>query len=597
MPKSRAGWGRSGHWRAVLVGSLVLLVIVGGSVAAWAEVSGGSTGYRMATVTRADIGTTLTVVGTVEPVSDAAASFQVGGKVASVTVAPGQQVTAGETLGTLDTTALSETVSSAESSVNADEAKLAEDEANQSSSAATTPSSHSTTPTPSSNTTTTTTPSRGGSPGNGGQDAAITKDQATLTQDQSTLSMAQQKEAADLAQAQRDCTSANTGTPTGQATCEAALQTVSADEQQVSQDETTVSKDETALGQALAAASGNTGSGTGSGSTNPGGGSTGNSGSPTQAGHTLASDASSFTGNTGTGNTGNTGGGADKSGSPGNQGSTGANGSTGSNGSSTPTDTPEQIASDQAAIDTAQANLTEAQQALNEATLTSPITGTVVTVGITAGATVTANSSTDIITIIGTKSYEVQATLDSSQIPAVKTGQSASVEVDGVDGTLEGTVSQVGPVESTSSGYTYPVVVALPDSDGGLYPGSTSNVDIATGEVSHVVAVPTSAVETAETRSYVLELSKGVLTRKVIKVGMVGDVYTEVLSGLTPGQSVVLVDYAEPVPSSNTDTVGGLNGVLGGGGGGGGFFPGGGAFFNRGGGGIHVQSVGGPGGG
>ena len=70
-----------------------------------------------------------------------------------------------------------------------------------------------------------------------------------------------------------------------------------------------------------------------------------------------------------------------------------------------------------------------------------------------------------------------------------------------------------------------------------------------------MVAVPTSAVQTLGTRSYVLEvLDKGELTRKVIKVGMVGDTYTQVLSGLTPGQSVVLADYAEPVPSSNTDT-------------------------------------------
>ena len=86
-----------------------------------------------------------------EPVSDAAPSFQVGGQVAAVAVSPGQQVTAGETLGTLDTTALSESVSSAESTLAADEAKLVEDEESQSSST----------------TTTTTTPSRSG----GGQSA------------------------------------------------------------------------------------------------------------------------------------------------------------------------------------------------------------------------------------------------------------------------------------------------------------------------------------------------------------------------------------------------------------------------------------------
>jgi hypothetical protein len=57
---------------------------------------------------------------------------------------------------------------------------------------------------------------------------------------------------------------------------------------------------------------------------------------------------------------------------------------------------------------------------------------------------------------------------------------------------------------------------------------------------------------------------------------MVGDVYTQVDSGLSPGQSVVLVDYAETVPSSNTDS-NGLGNFLGGGG----SFPGGGVFNIR----------------
>ena len=56
---------------------------------------------------------------------------------------------------------------------------------------------------------------------------------------------------------------------------------------------------------------------------------------------------------------------------------------------------------------------------------------------------------------------------------------------------------------------------------------------------------------------------------------MVGDVYTQVLSGLTPGESVVLADYAAPVPSSNTATLGGFGGFGGGGFGGGGFGGGG----------------------
>ncbi|MFZ0252007.1 MAG: efflux RND transporter periplasmic adaptor subunit [Acidimicrobiales bacterium] len=583
MPKAKSGWGRSGHRRAVLVGGLVAVVLVGGAVAAWASVSGGSTGYRTGTVTRADIGTSMALVGDVQPVSDAAPSFQVGGKVVTVSVSAGQTVTAGQALATLDTTALSETVSSAQSTLSADEAKLVEDEENQSSASAASGASK----TPSTSTTTTTVPSGGGTASN----ATITQDQTTLTQDEATLDTDQQKEGADLAQAQTDCTSANTGTPTGQATCEAGLQTVSEDEQQVSKDQTAVSKDETALAQALG--TGGSSSSGGSGGTSGTGGRGGSGGTPgtstTQAGQASAIAGSTTTGATLTADvTGNTGSGGTGSTFGGTGGTSSAGGS-----SSADTDTPEQIASDQAAIDTAEAQLTNAQQSLQEATLSSPIAGTVVSVGIAVGDTVSADSSTEIITIVGTKSYEVQATLDSSQIPSVKVGQSSSVEVDGVTQTLDGTVSQVGPVQSGDSGYTYPVVVSLPESASGIFSGSTADVNISTGAVSHVVAVPTSAVQTVGSVSYVEELDKGVLTRKIVKVGMVGDEYTQVLSGLSPGQSVVLADYAEPVPSSNTET-NTFGGGLGGLGGGTGF--GGGGFGGLGGAGtFRVQRVGGGG--
>jgi multidrug efflux pump subunit AcrA (membrane-fusion protein) len=563
VPRTRSsGWGRAGHRRAVLIGAVVLIVILGGGVAAWAEVGTSSAGYRLTSVTRANIATALTVVGTVEPISDAAPSFQVGGQVTSVTATPGQQVTAGQTLATLDTSALSDTVSSDESTLNADEAKLVEDEESESSAASSNTGSNgsSNAKSPTTTTTSTTSPSHSGS---GGQDATVTADQKTLTQDESTLSTDQQMEAADLTQAQTDCTSANTGTPTGQATCEAALETVQSDEEQVSKDQETVSKDETALGQALDAESSG-------GSSSTAGGTTGNSGAPTQSGHAVDTSADDFTGNTGTG-TGNTGTGT---GSPGGSAGTGG-------GDSSDADTPQQIASDQANIDTAEAQLINAEQSVKEATLTSPISGTVVSIGINVGDTVSADSSTEIITIIGTKAYEVEGTLDSSQVPTVKVGQSASVEVDGADGTMDGTVSQVGPVQSSDSGYSYPVVVALPATTDTLFTGSTSNVTITTGSVSNVVAVPTSAVQTFETRSYVLELEKGQLTRKVVKVGMVGDEYTQVLSGLSPGQSVVLADFSQAVPSTSTNTDE-FGGGLGGLGGGGGFLGGGGGgFFQR----------------
>jgi HlyD family secretion protein len=533
---------------------VVLVALLGGGAAAWAAGTGGPTGYVMAHVVRATVNNSLTLVGTVEPVTDASVAFEVGGKVASVTAAAGQQVTPGQSLATLDTTALSETVSSDQSTLASDEAKLSEDEANQSSSAAAT--------TPSSSTTTTT--SKPTSTGSSTPAATISADQDILTADEAITSVDQQQEAADLTQAEATCGTGSSGstattTPSSPSACTADLQQVTADQQKVSADQSKVTADEANLASALGDSS-NSSSPAGSGTGSP-------TGSPTGTG--TGTD-------TGTGGKGGTSSHAIAAANP--SSSTGTNSpsasssrsSSAGNGSSGNSDSPEQIAADQAAIDSAQADLINDQQSLAAAKLTSPISGTIVSVGIAAGDTVSAGSSTEVIVIIGTRSYEVSATLSSSQVSEVKVDDTAQVAIDGVSAPDQGTVSQVGPVESGSSGYSYPVVVALPTSVQGLFAGSSANVTIATGQVSDVTAVPTSAVLTVGARSYVQTLKDGKLARKVIDVGMVGSFYTEVRSGLSVGQSVVLADLSEAVPSSNANTVGGLGGGFGGFGGGGG---------------------------
>jgi multidrug efflux pump subunit AcrA (membrane-fusion protein) len=547
--RARPGGGRG---RTVIGALVVAVVLLAGGAAAWSAESSGNSGYRMAKVVRASVAQSLAVVGTVEPVSDASAAFQVSGQVATITATVGEQVSAGQSLGTLDTASLSETVSSDQSTVDADEAKLSEDEASETAAAST----------PSATTTTTTIPSTHGgtgAPGGTGTTpgtSTITQDQQALTSAEAKTAADQQQEAVDLAQAESNCggsststTSTTTSTTSTTSTtipsdCAAEFQKVALDQQQVSGDQGAVSQDELTLSKALAAEA-STSTSTSTSSSSP-------TSLPTTTTPTTTPRAASSGAGTGTGS--------------------------GDTSSGATSDSPEQIASDQSAIDSANAQLIEAQQSLDEAQLSSPINGTIASVGINVGDTVSADSSTEVIVIIGTQSFQVAGTLTSTQVSSVKVGQTADVEVDGVTASIPGTVSQVGPVQSGTSGYTYPVVVALPSSATGLFSGSTANVVVSTGQVANVLAVPTSAVQTVETTSYVEMLSGGTLTRKVIKVGMVGGVYTQVLSGLKIGQSVVLADYALAVPSSNTDTdTFGAFGGGGGGFGGGGF--GGGAVF------------------
>jgi multidrug efflux pump subunit AcrA (membrane-fusion protein) len=513
----------------------------------------------MTKVVTASVSKSLDVVGTIAPVSDASPAFQVGGKVTSVGAVVGDTVTAGETLASLDPTSLSESVSSAQSTVDSDEAKLTQDEDSQTSTTTTTtPEATTTTTKPMTTTTTTPSSSGSGSPGGtggaSGSSAQISQDQATLVSDQSSESTDQQQEAADLAQAESVCgtssspsstttttTTTTTATPTSSdaSACTTALEQASSDQDAVSADQTKVSSDETKLAEALTAEA-STSSAT---ATTPTTGGTGSAGSPTQSSTPSSSTASTAS----------------------TPSSSGSNASGTSALGSTSSDSAEQIASDEASIDSAKADLVEAQQSLDEAQLTSPINGTISSVGISVGDTVSAGSSTSVIVIIGTQSYEVTGTLSSAQVESVKVGDSAQVAVDGKTVTLAGTVATVGPVQSSTSGYTYPVVVALPAGATGLYSGSTANVAISTGEAHDVLALPSSAVMAQGTRSYVQVLSNGDLTDKTVKVGIVGDDYTQIVSGLKRGSTVVLADYSEAVPSSNATTTGGF------GGGGGGF--------------------------
>ena len=83
--------------------------------------------------------------------------------------------------------------------------------------------------------------------------------------------------------------------------------------------------------------------------------------------------------------------------------------------------------------------------------------------------------------------------------------------------------------------------------------GAVASVALVTSSAQGVLAVPTSAVHTNGNRHTVEVLDKGKLTEVTVGVGTVGDTWTQVTSGLTAGQLVVLADLSEALPGSATD--------------------------------------------
>ncbi len=113
-----------------LVVAAVLVAAAGVAAVTFADAS-PSPRYRLATVTLGDVAQTVTTTGTVDHVNRADVAFGTDGTVKTLAVSPGDKVTAGQELGTLDTTDLQAAVDRASAEVTAAEAALAEEEAAQ----------------------------------------------------------------------------------------------------------------------------------------------------------------------------------------------------------------------------------------------------------------------------------------------------------------------------------------------------------------------------------------------------------------------------------------------------------------------------------
>jgi len=202
-----------------------------------------------------------------------------------------------------------------------------------------------------------------------------------------------------------------------------------------------------------------------------------------------------------------------------------------------------------------------AQQALDQATITTPINGTVVAVSLQAGQQVTAASATDDIIVAGRDGYEAATTVSVYDLDNVKVGDTANVTVDGTNNAVSGTVVSIGVAANTSgTTATYPVVIGFSEPPPAARNGTMVTTSIVTNHARNALTVPTSAVHSVGQLHTVTVLSGGHTSVAVVGVGAMGDERTEITSGLRAGQQVVLANLREPLPSNQTTGPGGAGG-------------------------------------
>ena len=292
---------------------------------------------------------------------------------------------------------------------------------------------------------------------------------------------------------------------------------------------------------------------------------------------------------------------ASGTGATGSQGGSSAGGSTVT--ASTVTQAKEKVTSTRSALD-------DAEEALSGTTLTAPIAGLVTAVNGTVGASSgsssggsssggqssgavgsTTASSSAFVTIADTSAYPVAASFAEADIAALAVGQAATVTfpaVDGVTGTAK--VTTIAPTATTSNNVvSYAATITLDALPDGIRIGQSAQISVTTASATNVLGVPSAAVTSsgtgdAATHSVTVVADDGTRTRTTVEIGVQGDSTTEITSGLTEGQKVLIsVDTATGSGTSGTTQrgtggFGGAGGFGGGAGGGGGFGGGAGGF-------------------
>jgi HlyD family secretion protein len=257
----------------------------------------------------------------------------------------------------------------------------------------------------------------------------------------------------------------------------------------------------------------------------------------------------------------------------------------------------QNVRSGQAGVISAQASLTEADKDLSRTIIVAPMDGLISLLSVKKGERVVGTAQmagTEMMRVADMSQMEVQVDVGENDIPKVRIGDSAEVEVDAYNNRkFRGVVTQIANANAalsttvTTTSNTdvtnYKVHVRLvpssyqdlivPHKTFPFRPGMSASADIETRSRTHVLAVPILSVTTAapegisektqaaekkelaasrgddasgtpkDLLEVVFRVNGDTVRRVTVTTGIQDNDYIEILSGLTPGDTVVSAPF------------------------------------------------------
>jgi len=202
----------------------------------------------------------------------------------------------------------------------------------------------------------------------------------------------------------------------------------------------------------------------------------------------------------------------------------------------------------QAQMEQARLSLEQARLRLAQASLVAPFDGTLLSIDYQVGDSVAPGRPA--IVLADLRQLHIDTGVDELDIAQVSVGQPVEITLDALPGErLTGQVAEIEPAPTSGAATSeYPVRIELSSTDGSVRIGMTAALNILVARKENVVLVPNWALrldpDTGEV--FVMVQRAGRSTQVPVTLGLRNETYSEVLTGLEPGDVVGIVVTPEP---------------------------------------------------
>lgn len=198
-----------------------------------------------------------------------------------------------------------------------------------------------------------------------------------------------------------------------------------------------------------------------------------------------------------------------------------------------------QLNSAQIGVANARNTLQSAQLALDYATVTAPISGTVTMVNANVGSYATA--SAPMFEIANVDTLEISAGINEQNVSKIKIGQEVLLKINSVsDQWFTGNITEISSVMNSQT-KNYPITIAMNNKDDALVAGMYAEIEVIVDHADDVVVIPVEAIVYKEAQPvvYVIQ-ADGTVKEVKLTLGLNdGDFYV-VTDGLTAGDQIVV---------------------------------------------------------